>query len=729
MRRFATLLFLLLVSNIVLADKLFDYRGVFSANRKEAAFITNYMLLKKATGVRFELVEPGKGETGRVSITSVSLTSNPKIVFKNPDGISQLNLPESGIYEVKIEPSESGGGEIPFVLKVYKEERVASSTKIQNEFPILIEPVTVPKKLISDINQASLKLGEPKEKKQEIGEDKIERTSIISSSTPEVMNATQTIIPEKKEVKPEFKILSPAPNSFLNPLNGFEVSFTAISSATPDFEKIFVVTQFQRNGKRSRVKGSYFSDKEGSFKFLPNEIVPGIIYHAAILDIQTGSRLEEGKFESLPELKCEINPEQNLTTINIYWEQNPEFLPNPIGQLIRMNNSTLRLFEEENEVLKLSMDKNLPPFGVIGQIKYKAGPYSLKLEVPGFKPDLKVEIDATVDGHKDPVSILRKSLKIASINATDSREMNEDFSDVPALPAISDNTKKGFIGKALETMGDAITIRLEKRLEITENSDERRQSWPQDLVWDDQGNIWLLDSQRKVVSCFDEGGTLLLALGGKENDKGIQLKFPTAIGFANSCIFISDPKRHEVLKFSNGGKFLGKLGDRKLNPDFLKNPGGLCQRKKELWIAEKSKQQILCFDSNDKILGRFGSEGKMALNKPINVKAGKENLFVLEKGGIIKIYNPIGEFVSSFDSNIKNPGNFWVDSWGYVWVTDPDQYQIKRFTSTGKLLNEILPPPAPKPWVPTGISIRKDGKVGICDSVNKKILIYQIYEK
>jgi hypothetical protein len=49
-----------------------DYRGIFPADRESDARITNYILLKKDTRIRFEIEEQGRGATDRVKVEKFS---------------------------------------------------------------------------------------------------------------------------------------------------------------------------------------------------------------------------------------------------------------------------------------------------------------------------------------------------------------------------------------------------------------------------------------------------------------------------------------------------------------------------------------------------------------------------------------------------------------------------------------------------------------------------------
>ena len=732
MKRFIVFCLLVIISINAYGEKLFDYRGVFSAKRKNDAFITNYMLLKKASTVRFEIIEPGKGPSDRVVISSVTLTSDPKVTFTDPSGIKTLDLEKTGIYEIKLMPAAVRGGEIPFLLRVLKEEQ-RKKAETQKDFSVELKPVTVPKKIVSNINQASVVASKTVNIVPEIVTVEIASKSVaISSETEEIATTSLAIssatvsLPDKKN--PKIELLSPELYSFINPLNGIEVAYENLGTDTIKFEEILTVHYLNKSGIKELVKGSFFSDKVGSFKFLPFQIISGCVYHISLFNPESGKLVQEARVSALPEMDCEIDAQTDTTYVSLFWKQNLKLLPNPVGQLIRLANSELEIIEKGNEIFKLKFHENLSPFGSKDKIKFRAAPYRFKLEIPGSRPDLKVILRARIDGNTHPVTVLEKSLQKKAIITDTNSEVSEDFSNVPALPALSDESKIQKPISKLKNVKEHITLKLENSIDLNRSNKSFVQPWPQDLVWDDQGNIWVLDGQQRAVSCYDISGKLILTLSGTEKAKSEGLRYPSAIGFANSFILVSDRKRHEVFKFSSSGSYVGKLGNGKLKPDFLRNPAGLCQRNKEIWIAEKSKNQILCFDSNDKFLGKFGSEGKNSLKKPINVKSDKENLIVLEKSGIIKFFSPIGEYISEFNTSIKNPGNLWVDKWNYIWITEPDGYLVKRFDKEGKLLTTIEPPPAPKPWLPTGVCVREDGKVIISDAMNKKVFIYQLYE-
>lgn len=129
---FIAVVALVIVANIAFAAKLFDYRGVFPADRSSDAKITNYMLLKKAARIKFEIEDQKQNPENGIIISQVKLTSDPSVLFSETDGIKELELPETGIYEITLLPKVQPGAELRFVLRVIETANLTEEKKRQD---------------------------------------------------------------------------------------------------------------------------------------------------------------------------------------------------------------------------------------------------------------------------------------------------------------------------------------------------------------------------------------------------------------------------------------------------------------------------------------------------------------------------------------------------------------------------------------------------------------------
>jgi sugar lactone lactonase YvrE len=741
MKKFGLVLFFISICTLSLAEgSLFDYRGVFPADRKDEAAISNYMLLKKARKIRFEIEEAGKGLTEKVKIVAVKLTSDPKVNKTDPNGISRIELPETGIYEILLKPHKNAGGEIKFILRVFEdtgkisEEKISeinnsdensSSTEQKVQDFVATEANEIKTSPRFDLSKAMIVSDKVEEKEEEsqtdlplASETIVEPVATLSMSVTTIDSNKVIILDDEKEdrsTKP--KVLDPLAGSYVNAFSGIKVS------SLPDPDKHFEVSYLNREGQKVAVKGSFFPGKNGETVFFPENLIPGAVIHIGIQGIDS---LENDKLRVFPELKASLLKVDNGFKLTYFWEQNQTLAPNPMGQVLKLSNSRILIKSGENEVLKIDLDKNRPPFFYEKGCAFKSKPYFMEITVPekliaDFESPLLAILQIKVGSTDQYTEVSRVSGKndsgntAANGNSESVANIPDDFSDVPAQLPDEKATE-------LLDVGDALNLDFFKSFKISLPGKDTRKIWPHEMALDESSNIWILDSQLRMVYCFNPGGNLVLSFGqsGKENEN---LGFPKGIYHSRGMLYISDGLNRRIHKYSVDGIWRGAI---EAGNERLHTPGGICFREPELWVVDKARNKLVCYDRRGKYLGNIDASLGAEFKNPVAIQSGKENLYVLEKQGVVKVISPMGQKLWEFSSGCKNAKSFWVDSWDYVWICDEDGFQVKRFSSKGKLLTRINPPPGPKPWIPTCVTVSGKGLVAIADAQAKKVYLFKI---
>ncbi len=754
MKKILVWLLLVMVCSCLHAEKQFNYRGIFPADRKADASITNYILLKKDTRVEFRLEEQGKGLTDLVKISAISSTSNPEIKYKTPDqDLSRLEVTETGIYQVTLVPSQPGGGEIRFVL-VVKETAIANeeATKIASLAVSLPKPENpepqiskaaasetqktfesdveadktaapsgqIPVKI--NINQASLgriETVEDIDTKVDAQEPQISATATIETATIEtatlpnieaavtgpvnaVTTSTVAVAPHSSE---KVKLLAPAEGFYLNPLNGFVFSLPAGLQPAEEQEQI-KVSLLQADGSAKEALGQFFSARPGELTFLPQEMIPGAVYTVHLGD---GSTLRRAVFPVV-RAECEFLDQKNM--IKLTWNQNESLMASPIGQKIRLDNALVSLIADEKTLVTLNPDQ-VAPYGVIENCRYFFRPYEMTFEISRNSEspvkNFELQVAARIDGQAEPVLVFQQSF-------------SKDFQDAPAQPVstLPDEPTTAEIVMLADLPENARFLLLQS-FPAYEKEEEKNLSWPEELCWSESGDLWMIDSQIRRLLNFSADGRLKLAFGKKGDQPG-QMSLPVALTLKQGRIYVADTAQHCLHKFAEDGSFLLQIKSDPSRGAIIDVPGGLCFRGDELWAVDRGLARVCCFDVEGKYLGGFGDHG--IINSPLSVRSDDEGLFILEKNGIIKKFLPMGQQIAGFQTGCLEPRGFEVDPWGTIWVCDARQMQVVRFNQKGRVLATIKAPPGPRPWMPTGVAMRKDGMLAVSDAENKKIHIF-----
>lgn len=766
-RLFIAVSLMLLIASSAPAAKLFDYRGVFPADRAADARITNYMLLKEATTIRFEIEEQGQNLSDRIKITQVKLTSDPAILFANQAGLKDLVLPKTGIYEITLVPVTPPGSEIRFVLKVMEVDSKAAaiigdSWKPEPEIvsaTAKITPAAVP--AVNPVVPATIATQPAvvEHNKIDINNTQIAPASVTLAATATLQTgrtieipavavpvvATQAVplqpITEVASVavipfvEPDNKGLiileSPVTGLFLNPFNGFRFKIEDPELQKPEvLQKHLRVLLRNSDGTEKTVKGSVFSPEPDIFVFLPEKVIPGAVYTVEITD----ATLNQKKLQQVPvfpEVNAEFIKFPEELKVRIFWQKNDSLIANPAGQMIALVGSKIVLNSAQKQILQLEAEQNLLPFGAVDRIAYRARPFELELSVPlelVQENGCNLEVLAAVDGSAGMVSAFRATWQNNGLATGSQEDRDEDFSDYEAIygdkvasePVIEESVEEII---PLTSLSDDATFVVQKSFSLLESEADSALAWPQDLTWDDKGSIFILDSQRRRICKFSTNGKLLKAFGGKGETEG-KLGLPVALAVKDGVVFVSDSAMHSIHRFSEAGDFLGMIKSDPAAGLLIDLPGGISFRKDEMWVADRGNSRILCFNVQGGFLGSFGSTAAAPLNSPISIRADAESLFILEKTGLVKKFSPMGRFDATFQTGCLEGLGFAVDNWGGIWVCDTQKFQVLRFSRNGKLLTAIAAPPAPKTWLPTAVTVRQDGKIAVTDAQNKMLHIF-----
>lgn len=743
---------LLLGAITAFAAPLFDYRGVFPADRVADAKITNYMLLKEASKIRFEVDEQGQNQGSRIKIVKVQLTSEPGVVFADPAGISELQLPKTGIYEITLVPVIPAGSEIRFVLKVMEVEKTTAS-KISNSWqpeselslttvPAAIATVTSAIKVVETIQDSGLTnllIPTPGSIASSPSVTPIEETlasmTLISSEAailqPVVQPANLIAAGMEDDNSTGIILESPVADFFLNPFNGFRFRIE-----DPMLQNIDMLQKYIRimvrsiNGTEIPVKGSFFSPEPEIFVFMPEKTIPGCVY---TVEISAANSLQKKILQTpvFPQISTEFVRSGPDLKVRIFWEKNPDLVANPSGQMISLAGCRIVLNSATEEILQLDVNQNFLPFGAVGVVTYRAAPFELELTLPSetvIKNGCNVEILAAFDGSNTLISAFRSSWQPTDEEILHESLIEEDYSDSEAvyLDTVASEAKVEEIAEEiipLASMPVETSFTLHKSFSLLESEQDFALAWPQDIKWDDNGNIVVLDSQRRRICRFSGQGKKLRAFGNKGDGEG-DLGLPVAIAVKSDGIFVSDSALHAIHHFDAEGKFVSSIKSDPVRGLVIDLPGGLCFRNDEMWVADRGNNRIMCFNTDGGFLGSFGSTTAAPIVAPVSIRADTESLFILEKSGLVKKFSPMGRFDATFQTGCGEALGFDVDDWAGIWVCDAEKFRVLRFSANGRLLTELAAPPTPKTWLPTAVAVRKDGKVVVADAQNKMLHIF-----
>jgi DNA-binding beta-propeller fold protein YncE len=151
----------------------------------------------------------------------------------------------------------------------------------------------------------------------------------------------------------------------------------------------------------------------------------------------------------------------------------------------------------------------------------------------------------------------------------------------------------------------------------------------------------------------------------------------------------------------------------------------------KIYIADKIRQAVLVYDSDEKYLNALGRPGEI---EPVDVAIGPERLYVCDiKNHRIEIWDRSnGALLKAFGGQGNGPGQFYLptqaalDPQGNLFITDTGNFRVQKFTADGEFLRMFggLGNTHGKFSWPKGLDIDSRGRSYVADSRFANVQIF-----
>jgi peptidylamidoglycolate lyase len=200
------------------------------------------------------------------------------------------------------------------------------------------------------------------------------------------------------------------------------------------------------------------------------------------------------------------------------------------------------------------------------------------------------------------------------------------------------------------------------------------------LSVDPEGNLWITDLKRHQILKLDENGRVLFTLG----EKGVagwdatHFNRPTMAAFdRNGDAYIGDGYGNSrVAKFSKDGKFLFEWGKKGTGPGEFNIPHSIAiSREGNVVVCDRANARIQVFDAKGKFLEQWKSP---ELGRPWGIAAAQDGTYFVVDGGDeadvkgdpsvkprsrLLKVDATGKVLGSWGAHGKEPGNM-------IWAHD-----------------------------------------------------------
>lgn len=252
------------------------------------------------------------------------------------------------------------------------------------------------------------------------------------------------------------------------------------------------------------------------------------------------------------------------------------------------------------------------------------------------------------------------------------------------------------------------------------------------IALDEQGNLYLSDSNNNRVQKFDSNGHFLTKWGSEGEDDG-EFKRPAGIVLdKQGNIFVSDVLKGQIQKFDGNGRFITKWNDthESLTVD---NFGNIYTSNSSDGVAkyDNNGNLLLYWGSRGSSDGQFSRSGPIAFySRPGIAMDEQGNVYVSDIGNNrIQKFDDKGQFLTKWGGSSVPEDQFsssWeiaIDGPGNIYAINNDLFRIQKFDNTGRFLTK---------WgsqgmgdgqfsAPTSIAADKQGNIYVADSGNDRI--------
>ena len=293
--------------------------------------------------------------------------------------------------------------------------------------------------------------------------------------------------------------------------------------------------------------------------------------------------------------------------------------------------------------------------------------------------------------------------------------------DIPRVKWLSEWSAKKDFGSS----GNVVTFL------IGEEKDERLRR-PNGIVADLAGNIYVADSEQRIVFVFDQQKKTLrfLGFGSLAGPTGL------AIDTKRGIVFVSDARLKKVVGFDKSSDrnviTVGSTGE-------FQSPSGMVydNERERLYVSDTRSNIVKVFDKDGKFIFAIGSHGNNdgEFNFPSYLALDKKGrLYVVDGFNFrVQIFGPDGKFISKFgklgdaSGSFSRPNGIGVDSEGHIYVADGAFNNFQVFNEEGKLLLWVGHT-GKKPggfYLPSGLFIDSKDKIYVSDTFNRRVQVFQ----
>ncbi len=266
-----------------------------------------------------------------------------------------------------------------------------------------------------------------------------------------------------------------------------------------------------------------------------------------------------------------------------------------------------------------------------------------------------------------------------------------------------------------------------------EGENEAALKGPLGIATDNDGRIYVADTENVRVVIYDQDGKIAGQIGKKGSGPG-EFEAPGSIVVNKDRIYVSDHRLGRVQIFDKQGQYLDKIDGTKIGSGLL--PVALAvDDQGKIYVSNISQHQIHVFDAGGQHLLSFGgggdADGMLSYANGLAVDS-QGRIYVADSNNArLQVFDAQGKFLFKMGGQASNvnmvlPRGVALDAQGRIFTADALGHQVFAFDNKGTFLFSFGGRGIDNGQLnfPNSLGFDRQGRLLVLDRGNNRVVVF-----